>query len=116
MPNALNEKDIQSIIKSIGEEINLEKAKKVIAARDDQTASPYDLLLMSANKITDKNGVEKFIFVVDSIGTLIMGQDDNGLYQVERMEGQHQDALCIFFHTAVKLYAQKIWGEDLIKT
>lgn len=113
MYKALTEEDIQSIIKCIGEEVNIERTKELLAAQGDETRSPYDLIFMSANKMTDKNGVEKFAFVLDKMGTLIMGQDDNGLYHVERMEGAHQDALCIFFHTAVKLYANKIWGEYL---
>lgn len=115
MDTALTKEDVQTIVKRMDEKFNLDRAQEIIATGKYPGKNPEDLIFMSAKMMTDKDGIEKFMFVVDDFGTLTMAPNDNGFYQLEKVEGNHQNALCVFFHAAVNLYAGKIWGKEFVK-
>lgn len=111
MKPTLHENDVQKMISGVAASFNIEKATELFATGKYDAASPQDIINLSASKMTDKDGVEKFVFVVDKIGTIVMAPDESLLYHVERLEGNHQNAIWLIFETAVEFYAGIKWRE-----
>ncbi|MDI1254591.1 MAG: hypothetical protein PSV16_00695 [Flavobacterium sp.] len=92
MTDTLNGSDIQKIITGLEEKL------------------PADQKLISASMTTDKNGLNKFVFTMDGLGSVTLSADANGIYNLESLEGEHQNIVCITFHGLVSKFADKVWA------
>jgi hypothetical protein len=73
---ALEEADVQKFIKNITEKLGEERVKHVLEEDKEGKLSQYNdpksLVFMSARKITDEDGSEKLLFVMNGAGSLTM--------------------------------------------
>lgn len=65
--------------------------------------------MIKAGKSINEHGKKAFVFTMEEMGSLIFSADQSGLYQMDSLEGEHKDIVCIGFNIWVKKYAGKAW-------
>lgn len=108
---ALEESDVQKFIKNLTEKLGEERVKQVLEEDKEGKMSQYNdpksLVLMSARKITDENGSEKLLFVMNGAGSLTMAKKENGLYELVQLDDDNRNIIWKIFKTAVEFFADK---------
>ncbi|MBN8623674.1 MAG: hypothetical protein J0L47_11205 [Flavobacteriales bacterium] len=108
---ALEEADVQKFIKNITEKLGEERVKHVLEEDKEGKLSQYNdpksLVFMSARKITDEDGSEKLLFVMNGAGSLTMVKKENGLYELAQLDDDNRNIIWKIFQTSVEFFADK---------
>ncbi|PZU88637.1 MAG: hypothetical protein DI529_05415 [Chryseobacterium sp.] len=108
---ALDEDDVQKFIKNLTERLGEERVKQVLTDDKEGKLSQYNdpksLVLMSARKITDDDGSEKLLFVMNGAGSLTMEKKENGFYELAQLDDDNRDIIWKIFKTSIEFFADK---------